>query len=161
MGGTDDTSNLVKLTVEEHAEAHRKLYEEHGKIEDKLAWLGLSGQIGKDEILKKIYSENAKKMVTKRKDWSPWNKGKTNVYSQETINKMKTPKSKEHLEKLKKPKSNTERMGRYERTDEIKKKLSERSKSETKISCPICEKLIRPCNLKIHIGSKKCLINKK
>ena len=27
-GGTDDLSNLVELTIEQHAEAHRKLYED-------------------------------------------------------------------------------------------------------------------------------------
>ena len=35
MGGTDDPSNLIKLTVEDHAAAHKKLYEEHGKLQDK------------------------------------------------------------------------------------------------------------------------------
>jgi hypothetical protein len=50
-GGTNDPSNLIRLTIEEHAEAHRKLYEEHGRIEDYYAWKGLCGQIGKDEIL--------------------------------------------------------------------------------------------------------------
>jgi len=44
MGGSDDPSNLVKLTIEEHAEAHRKLYEEHGRTQDKLAWKALLGQ---------------------------------------------------------------------------------------------------------------------
>ena len=44
MGGTDDPSNLVELTVAEHAQAHKELYEQHGKHEDKLAWLMLSGQ---------------------------------------------------------------------------------------------------------------------
>lgn len=33
MGGTDDPSNLVELTVEKHAEAHRQLYEQYGKLE--------------------------------------------------------------------------------------------------------------------------------
>lgn len=42
-GGTDDPSNLIKLTVEEHAEAHRILWEQYGRLEDKAAWLGLSG----------------------------------------------------------------------------------------------------------------------
>ena len=51
MGGTDDESNLVELTIEEHAEAHRLLYEQHGHWQDKLAWKGLSGQIGREEIL--------------------------------------------------------------------------------------------------------------
>lgn len=30
MGGTDHPSNLVTLTVEEHAEAHRILWEKYG-----------------------------------------------------------------------------------------------------------------------------------
>lgn len=43
-GGTDDPSNLIKLTVEEHADAHRVLWEQYGRPEDKLAWLMLSGK---------------------------------------------------------------------------------------------------------------------
>jgi hypothetical protein len=43
MGGTDDPSNLVEITIEEHAEAHHKLYEQHGLWQDKLAWEGLAG----------------------------------------------------------------------------------------------------------------------
>jgi hypothetical protein len=50
MGGTDDPSNIVELTVEEHADAHRKLYEQYGKLEDYYAWQGLSGNITKREI---------------------------------------------------------------------------------------------------------------
>ena len=48
---TDDPSNLIELTIEEHANAHKILWEKYGRIEDKFAWLGLTGQIGKDEIL--------------------------------------------------------------------------------------------------------------
>ena len=61
MGGTDDPSNLVRLTAEEHAEAHRKLYEEHGCWQDKLAWQGLAGIIDKKEIVYKQCSEAGKK----------------------------------------------------------------------------------------------------
>lgn len=57
MGGTDDPSNLIELTVEEHAEAHRRLYEQHGHLQDKLAWLGLSGLINGAEILYTLQSE--------------------------------------------------------------------------------------------------------
>lgn len=53
-GGSNDLSNLIELTIEQHAEAHRILFEQYGRNEDKLAWLGLSGQIGKDEILRQI-----------------------------------------------------------------------------------------------------------
>ena len=49
-GGTNDPSNLIELTVEEHAEAHRKLYEEYGRYEDKVAYLCLSAQIGNEAV---------------------------------------------------------------------------------------------------------------
>lgn len=52
MGGTDDPSNLVELTVEEHAAAHRLLYEQHGKLQDKIAWLMLSGKTSEAEELR-------------------------------------------------------------------------------------------------------------
>jgi hypothetical protein len=55
MGGTDDPSNLVELTVEEHAEAHRILFERYGKWQDNVAWKALSGHIGKEEIIHEIH----------------------------------------------------------------------------------------------------------
>ena len=51
MGGSDDPSNLVELTVEEHAEAHKKLYEQYGHWQDKIAWQALAGQIGLDDAI--------------------------------------------------------------------------------------------------------------
>jgi hypothetical protein len=56
MGGSDDPSNLIELTVEEHALAHKKLWEEHGKWEDKVAWLSLSKQISCAEATKMAQS---------------------------------------------------------------------------------------------------------
>jgi hypothetical protein len=57
IGGTDDPENIIRLTIPEHAEAHRKLYEEHGRWQDKIAWKALSGQIthyeAKIEAIKK------------------------------------------------------------------------------------------------------------
>ena len=50
MGGTDDPNNIIELSVSDHAEAHRILFEKYGKKEDKFAWLGLSSQIGQEEI---------------------------------------------------------------------------------------------------------------
>lgn len=60
MGGTNDPSNLIELTVEQHAEAHRKLFEQHGHLQDKLAWLGLSGLITTAEIVRTLQSEGMK-----------------------------------------------------------------------------------------------------
>ncbi len=50
LEGCDDPTNIELLTVEEHAEVHRTLYEKYGRIEDKLAWLSLSSKIGKEEF---------------------------------------------------------------------------------------------------------------
>jgi hypothetical protein len=49
MGGTDDPSNLIKLTVEQHAEAHKKLWEEHGKWQDYIAYKVLCSEINQEE----------------------------------------------------------------------------------------------------------------
>jgi hypothetical protein len=62
MGGTDDVSNIVELSVEDHAEAHRKLYEQHGHWEDELAYKALSGQIGKEEIILERQREGGRRV---------------------------------------------------------------------------------------------------
>jgi hypothetical protein len=56
-GGSDNKNNLVKLSVEEHAEAHRQLYLEYGRWQDKVAWLSLSGRINSEEIRIMLASE--------------------------------------------------------------------------------------------------------
>ena len=56
MGGPE--SPTIPLTIEDHAIAHRMLYEEFGKEEDRRAWLGLSGLMSKEDILKEIAKEN-------------------------------------------------------------------------------------------------------
>ena len=100
-GGSDDPSNIVELTVEEHAEAHRILYEKYGRWQDKLAWQGLAGMIGREEIIRQRNSESKKgntiwsgrthteeskrKMSEAKKGLAPW-KGKT--HSEETKRKM-------------------------------------------------------------------------
>jgi len=60
-GGTDEEENIVTLTLEEHAEAHRLLWEEYGRQEDYIAWMGLSGQIPKQEVIRLSQSLGGKK----------------------------------------------------------------------------------------------------
>src|SRR5262245_37849143 len=57
-GGKD--GQVVLLTIEEHAEAHRKLWEEHGRWQDHLAWKALSGHIPFKEINRIKFSEGGK-----------------------------------------------------------------------------------------------------
>jgi len=60
MGGNDDPSNIVELTVEEHAQAHYELWEKYGKNEDLLAYKGLKKLISKEEILREVCSHKGK-----------------------------------------------------------------------------------------------------
>lgn len=59
LGGTDDPSNLIELTIEEHAEAHRILYEEHNNKFDYIAWKTLTGQLTFSEASKLAIIEGA------------------------------------------------------------------------------------------------------
>ncbi len=63
MGGSDDPSNLIELSIEEHAEAHRKLYEQYGLWQDKMAWLSLSGQVETADIARLIRIESNKNRI--------------------------------------------------------------------------------------------------
>lgn len=107
MGGNDDPSNLIELSVEEHAEAHRKLYEEYGNDLDRIAYESLLGMIGKEEIIKQVLSESGKRGGARGKGKTAWNKGKK-IWSDEDkkrIGDMKRGKtlniSEEGREKLK------------------------------------------------------------
>lgn len=66
MGGTYDAHNIIMLTVEEHAEAHRVLYERHGRWQDRIAWLTLSRQLSESEAkhqARKHWMEDNKSLV--------------------------------------------------------------------------------------------------
>jgi len=65
MGGTDNPENIIELSIEDHAEAHRILFERYGHWEDYLAWQGLAGLISKEDLIKKIQSEAAKARLEK------------------------------------------------------------------------------------------------
>ena len=60
-GGTDDKTNLIELSVEEHALEHKKLYEKYGRWQDYLAWKGLLKLISKQELVAQLLKEAAKK----------------------------------------------------------------------------------------------------
>jgi len=60
-GGTDAPANLVELSPEEHALAHKKLWEQHGNWQDYVAWQGLSGIKSSDECLQAAIMAGSKK----------------------------------------------------------------------------------------------------
>jgi len=55
-GGTDDASNIIELTIEEHAQAHKELYDKHGHEYDQIAYRMLSGQIPVAEATRQAQS---------------------------------------------------------------------------------------------------------
>jgi hypothetical protein len=61
-GGTDDASNLVELSIQEHAEAHKELFQKYGRWQDELAYNMLSGLIGKEEMLETVSLQNGKRL---------------------------------------------------------------------------------------------------
>lgn len=147
MGGSDDPSNLVFLTVAEHAEAHKKLYEEYGKYEDLFAWKGLSGQLGNEERLQeraRLGGINANK------------KNACSLGGKANAEKWKNDKqfAERVREKLSKPKQNKEKyFGKktLEHAENIRKAALKRER----ITCEKCGNGYTKANFNKHYVSCK------
>jgi len=126
-GGNDDAANLIELTIEDHAAAHKKLYELYGKIEDYCAWQGLIGSMEKQDIFLELMSSKQIREKISKSTKEYWNnlpeedkikrkkqflearelgyktasKGKHWFLSEETKQKQRKPKSKSHCENIK------------------------------------------------------------
>ena len=178
----NDKSNLIALTVPEHAEAHRVLYEEYGRWQDELAWLTISGRIGKEEIQVLISSENGKKCRGRkkpprteehRKNLSLAAKGrKLTVETKKKMSlakkgKKMPPFTEEHKKKLSlagkgrkvteetRKKQSLANKGR-KLTEETKKNLSLANKGVIlpKSPCPRCGRLLDAGNMPRHLRKK-------
>ncbi len=114
MGGTDDLTNLKELTIKQHAAAHKKLYKEHGKWQDCVAYRMLEGQITNYE---------AKQQVRRLA-----NLGNTNSVGRinpEWHNKILSSTMKENRKNIK-------TMGHFEKhTTKTKENISEKLKGNT------------------------------
>jgi hypothetical protein len=78
MGGTNDPSNLVDLTIEEHAEAHKLLFEKHGLVEDLIAWKCLSGRSITEEERILLSKSGFQKFISVPENSTQW---KNNIRS--------------------------------------------------------------------------------
>ena len=95
-GGSDDISNIIELSVEDHAEAHKLLFEKYGRWQDKIAWKTLEGQISIQDARYIIMTEhNPMKdpnVVSKMSGDNHWSKRPGNVHNWEYQNNpMKDP----------------------------------------------------------------------
>ncbi len=121
MGGTDDPGNLIELTVEQHAEAHRLLYETYGFEQDKLAWQGLLGIIPKEDIVKVGYKiGQAKTTLILKEKYGVTNPGQLPESRKKASERMK----KRHEKGLVKIPNWTGKKHKQETKDKIGKKLS-------------------------------------
>lgn len=152
MGGTDDPSNLVILTVEEHAEEHRKLYEQHGCWQDKLAWQGLSGMMKNSEIIMEILkspkSDDHKRKISeahkgKKKPWLMGNKNASGNKGRKN--------TEEHNSKIGASKIGKKRMPF---SDEWKKALKDAKAKQPIVECPHCKVSGRGSNMTRYHFSK-------
>ena len=157
LGGSDEDSNLIKLTVEEHAEAHRQLWEQHHHQQDYIAWKALSGQITSEEARrmavsasltgKKQSAEHVKKRVKSRL--------KTRPHS--TLGQKNKPCSEERKAKI--SSANKGGKGRpYPHTQSTKEKMSISAKNRKLVECPKCGAKMQKANLSRYHGlnGEKC-----
>ena len=94
-GGSDDISNIIELSVEDHAEAHKLLFEKYGRWQDKIAWKTLEGQISIQDARYIIMTEhNPMKdpnVVSKMSGDNHWSKRPGNVHNSKINHPNKTP----------------------------------------------------------------------
>ena len=120
MGGGDEPENIIELPYWAHIEVHKRLYEVYGKLEDKLAYLMLSG---KTEEAEKVRIELAR---GKFKTWLEEKPEEVEAWKSNISNSLK---GKRHL-----PDEHYEKVGDMlrgvPRTEEVKEKISKTKKGK-------------------------------
>lgn len=138
-GGSNDSTNLIELTVEEHAEAHKKLYEEFGRWQDKLAWEFLSKRMTKEQACREATSKAnkgkrlSKEHVAKISKALIGNSYRTGIpHTKETIEKIS---GKNHIFYGKKRPEHSKKM---KKLGIIPPNMKGQSWSQSRIMCPHC-----------------------
>lgn len=124
-GGSNEPSNIKMVTCEEHAEEHRKLYEQYGRWQDKVAWMGWAGMIGKEEInfLKNSLAHKGNTINLGRK-LSDDTKMKISLKKRGNQNRLGVVLSEETKRKIGVGNSGPHLNGHANKTEEHKRKLS-------------------------------------
>jgi hypothetical protein len=174
-GGTNSPDNLIELTVAEHAEAHKILFEKYGRWQDEVAWRGLSGQIATAEINRIKNSERQKGEKNHMFGKPGPMRGKK--HTDETKEKIKRARKKQvikHSDETKK-KIGDKHRGKIT-PDHVKKAVSESNKRRTGtkhkphknkgvkqkiICCPHCNKEGGTTMYRWHFNNCKLKINDK
>ena len=178
-GGTDDPANLVELTLVEHTEAHRQLWESQGRLEDKMAWLMLSGKTEEGEQvrrelagarLKALWETNREMMLRACSNpMTDERKQHISIATQAAMKsemireKIRTARARQVITEETKaklrgprpsachPKTHTENMGRYPRT---KKTIEQMRQNRTGKGCGDRNAMSNPEN-RAKVGASK------
>lgn len=157
-GGTDEPDNLIMLTVEEHALAHKRLWEEHGRMQDYIAWQSLSGQITHEEARRIAVSEALKgkpKSKEQRQKMSVARKKRGGITTG-----MKLPSCTEERKKKisEANKGKAYRGSGWKHKTSTKRKQSEAAKNRMSYTCCKCGKSMNKALLARHHGlqGEKC-----
>lgn len=137
LGGNNDKDNLVLLLPREHFICHlllTKMTVDSDRVKmiyalRRLANSNIILNSRQYDVVRNLHISVLKdtpKSEDHKKKISDSNKGRK--LTEEHKNKLRKPKTEDHKSKLKKPKLNSENMGKYERTEEIRRKLSESHK---------------------------------
>lgn len=158
MGGSDDPSNIKVVTVEQHANEHKLLWEKYGKKEDFIAWQALSGNINSEEARieavkvantgRKQTEEHKRKRVSSRMKTCPT----------PTLGKKLPPASEERKQKISEAhKGKKYALGRKQ-SDEEKLKRSQIALDRPLLSCPKCNiKMVKAALVRYHgLNGEKC-----
>ena len=158
MGGSDDPSNIKLVTIEQHANEHKLLWEKHGKREDFIAWQALSGNINSEEARieavkaantgRKQTEEHKKKRVASRMKTCPT----------PTLGKKLPPASESRKQKISESqRGNAYALGRKQ-SEEEKYKRSQIALNRPLLSCPKCDsKMVKAALVRYHgLAGEKC-----
>jgi len=124
-GGSDDPSNIVKLTIEEHALAHKKLFFIYGRWQDEVAWKSLLGEMKQAERVNTLRVEGGKMGAKTTAEKYP--KGTRGNWNNGMRGKTHSPETLEILSELMIGENNPN-FGGVCQTPEIRKKMSDKKK---------------------------------
>ena len=155
-GGTDDPSNLIRVTIEEHAELHLARYLEYGERGDWIASQTLSGQMTHQEA-----TAEARREFTRKNPHHHSRAGKLGAAARNALGV--SPKVREKARLLasslgKKPWWNNGKVNRrsYDRPgpDFTPGKLPHGTHKRTYTECPHCGMKCNLSNLSRHIQAR-------
>lgn len=127
-GGSDDKSNLVSLTAREHYIAHLLLAKIYN---DQKMWCAV-------QMMGKKFRYNSRLFAQLMNNIIPWNKGKKDIYSQETKDRISKKLLGRHLSNSTKDKMSKAKKGRLNNftgkhhTDETKARISNGQRGKPK-----------------------------